>query len=177
MFKINPSQSKVLATLYRDYAKELSHGLRAHFGDGPPDPDDVMQEAFRKVVERGDLSTIKNLKAFIWRTARNIVLTTKTQEKQRSKYDFEIENLFFPLRSGNSTLETVIIEREQLKAINDLLRTMPRNRRLSFYLYRIEGFTLTQVGEKLGITRTAVSKHLAKAEAQINMLFLNTDGK
>lgn len=162
-----------LSAIYRNYAKELADGIRGRFGDGPPDPDDVMQEAFRRVFERGDLASIKNPKAFLWRTARNLVLTSKTKDEQRSKYDFEVEQVLFPLRGDKSTPETVMIAREQLKAINDALRQMPQKRRAAFYLYRVEGLKLAQVGKRLGIGRTAVSKHIAKAETQIDALFLD----
>ena len=164
-----------LTALYREYAAELSNGIRGLYGDGPPDPEDVTQEAFRKVFERGDVANIKNLKAFVWRTARNLVLTSKKSDKQRSRYDFEVEQLFFPLKGDISTPETVIIAREQLKAINELLRNMPEKRRWALLLYRLEGLTLNEVGRRLGIGRTAVSKHISKAEMQINALFLEEE--
>ena len=135
----------------------------------------VAQEAFQKVLERGDLSTIKNLRAFLWRTARNLILSSKRSDHRRSAYDFEIEQLFFPLRGDISTPETVIIAKEQLKAINELLRTMPEKRRWALLLYRLEGQTLQEIGKALGISRTAVSKHIARAEMQINTLFLEAD--
>ncbi|MEM8572896.1 MAG: sigma factor, partial [Pseudomonadota bacterium] len=84
-----------ISVLYQEYAAELAEGLRKRFGNGPPDPDDVAQEAFQKVLERGDLSTIKNLRAFLWRTARNLILSSKRSDHRRSAYDFEIEQLFF----------------------------------------------------------------------------------
>ncbi|RMB08418.1 RNA polymerase sigma-70 factor (ECF subfamily) [Eilatimonas milleporae] len=165
-----------LAVLYHEYRAELSAGIRRLFGDGPPDPDDVAQDAFHKVYERGDTASIRNLKAFLWRTARNIVLVAKRKDDIRSKLDFEVEQLFFPLKGDISTPETIIIAKEQLRAINDLLRSMPEKRRRALMLYRVEGLPLVEVARRLGISRTAVTKHISRAQMQINALFLDASG-
>lgn len=167
--------STEFTVLYRDYVAELADGIRGRFGDGPPDPDDIAQEAFRKLLERGDVSRIKNLRAYLWRTARNLVLTFKRSAIQRSNYDFEIEHIFFPLTGDASSPETIVVAREQLRAINDLLRAMPEKRRWALLLYRLEGLTLKEIAARFGISRTAVAKHISRAETQIHALFLDED--
>ncbi|MEM7077581.1 MAG: sigma factor, partial [Pseudomonadota bacterium] len=94
-----------LTVAYKDYAKELADGIRSAFGSGPPDPEDVAQEAFHKLYERGDIDSIRNLRAFLWRTARNIVLVAKRKVDVRNKYDFEVEHLFFSPGGDNSSPE------------------------------------------------------------------------
>ncbi|MEM1103733.1 MAG: sigma-70 family RNA polymerase sigma factor, partial [Pseudomonadota bacterium] len=157
-----------LAELYRDYAAPLSGLLRRAFGDGPPDPDDIAQEAFRKVIERGDLASIKNLKSFLWRTARNLVLNEKNREATRSRHDYEVEQLYFAVDGYGSTPETVISAREQVALINAALGRMPPKRRRAFVLHRVEGLTISAVGERLGVSRSAASKHISKAIADID---------
>lgn len=83
--------SDALAKLYKDHAGQLTALLRKMYGDGPPDPDDVSHQAFQKLMERGDPHFIHNLKAFLWRTAHNIVLGAKRSKGVRSRYDFEVE--------------------------------------------------------------------------------------
>ena len=167
--------SAEFTVLYRDYVAELSNGIRGRFGDGPPDPEDIAQEAFQKLLERRDVSKIKNLRAYLWRTARNLVLTFKRSATQRSSYDFEIEHIFFPLRGDLTSPETIVVAREQLRAINDLLRAMPEKRRWASLLYRLEGLTLREIAARFGISRTAVAKHISRAETQIHALFLDED--
>ena len=137
------------------------------FGDGPPDPDDVAQEAFRRLIERDDLSSIKNLKAFVWRSARNIFLSGKNRESMRSRHDYEVEQLYFAIKGYDSTAETVIGAKEQLKKIDEVLANMPRMRRRAFVLHRMEGFTIAEVGRQLGISRPGASKHITRAVADI----------
>ena len=171
-----PKESENVATLYKAYSRQLSAALRKMFGDGPPDPDDIAQLAFQKIIERGDVSSIHNLKAFIWRTARNLVLKEKRAEDVRSRYDFEIEQLFFPLKGDDSTPERVLSAREQLKAINRVLRRMPEKRRRALILHRMDGLSVAAVARRLGISRTAAAKHVARGAAEIDAL-LAEEGK
>ena len=151
--------------------RELSVSLRDRYGSGPPDPDDVAQEAYRRVLERGDVSSIRNMKAFLWRTARNLIFDALKSANARSKYDYEVEQMFFPLKGDVSSPEVVIIAREQLKTINDLLETMPKTRRRAILLYRVDRLSKTEIARRLKISRTMVHKHIAVASAQIHALF------
>ena len=76
------------------YVGQLSRTLRKTFGDGPPDPEDMSHLAFQKVIERGDVASIKNLKAFVWRTVCNLTLKEKRRQDVRSRHEFDIEQLF-----------------------------------------------------------------------------------
>ena len=82
-----------LAHLYQTYAPKLAATLRKMYGDGPPDPDDVAQTAFFKVIERGDIQSINNLKAFLWSTARNILRKEIRSHSVRDRYVVDIEQI------------------------------------------------------------------------------------
>lgn len=173
----DPGSDPRLEELCSSYLADLARGVRDRFGAGPPDPEDVAQEAFRRVFEKGDTSGVKNLKGFLWRTARNIVLDAKKITDVRSKYDFEMEQLLFPLKGDISSPETVMLAKEQLRAVNALLREMPEKRRRALILYRVEGLTLEEVARRLRLSRTAVSNHIAKAHAKLNAHFVeDADG-
>ena len=161
---------KQFSELYKDYAPQMSSALRRLYGDGPPDPDDVAQQAFQNVMQRGDHSTIRNIKAFLWRTARNIVLAAKRTHVLHSGFDYEVENLFFPLKDVDITPENIISVRQQLAAVNECLKKMPEKRRRAFMLHRVEGLSLTETGRRLGISRTTVAQHIARAAADLDLL-------
>ena len=164
-----------LRALYLDYSAQLSATIRKMYGDGPPDPDDVAQEAFHRVIARGDISSIRNLKAFIWRTARNLVLKDRHLTEMRSRHDFEIEQIYFPSTGDDSTPERIISAKEQIRAINEVLGKMPEKRRRAFILHRIEGVSVAEAGRRLGISRTAAAKHVTRAAAELNAAFLHGD--
>ncbi|MEM0912450.1 MAG: sigma-70 family RNA polymerase sigma factor [Pseudomonadota bacterium] len=160
-------------SLYKSYAKNLSAALRKMYGDGPPDPDDVSQQAFQQVIEKVDVSTIKNLKAFMWRTARNLMHDSLKSQHSRSKYDFEVEHLYFSQKGSHSSPETVILAREQLRAINEVLKKMPDKKRRAIMLYRMEGITHKEIARRLKISRPMVTKYIASAHAEISALFVD----
>ncbi|MEM9878769.1 MAG: sigma-70 family RNA polymerase sigma factor [Pseudomonadota bacterium] len=159
---------QTLSPLYASAARWLSRSVRACFGDGPPDPDDVTQLAFQKLLERPKLSDVKDLKAYLWMTARNLVFKEKRALDVRARHDFEIEHIYFPLRGADSTPEGVFMAKQQLAIINVALRQMPPKRRRAFVLNRIDGMTLSAVARKLNISRNAAVKHVTRAVEDID---------
>ncbi|MEM6817730.1 MAG: sigma-70 family RNA polymerase sigma factor [Pseudomonadota bacterium] len=174
---VSDDQKARVSAVYEEYFDELVTGIRARFGEGPPDPTDVAQESFRRVFEHPQLSLVGNLRAFLWRTARNLTIDIRKSAQVRNRYDFEVEQLFFPLRGDNCSPETVIDARAQLKVINEVLRCMPERRRTAFILRRIDGLTMDEVGRRLGIGRTAAAKHVSKADAELNYQLLESPGE
>ena len=155
--------STAVAQLYENHSEALSSYLRRAFGDGPPDPDDIAQEAFQRLLEHKRLSGIQNLQAFLWRTARNLILSKKRSIERRSKFDFEIEHLFFGLEDPGLSPERVLEVKEQLRIIRRVLEKMPDRRRRALLWHRVEGLSFTAIGKRLGITRRAVARHVVKA--------------
>ena len=162
------STTAILDRLYADHFGRLVSSLHAAFGAGPPEPEDVAQRAFTKLAARGEFDEIKNLKAFLWRTAHNIAISEKRSQGVHTKYVAETDTLFSPLEGDILTPERVLESRERLSLILDALRKMPERRRRAFVLNRIEGLNYTQVSKRIGIGRTAVTKHVARATADID---------
>ena len=158
-----------IEALYQKHAKDLTAALRSRFGNGPPDPEDVAQQAFQKLLEREDRSDIRNLKAFLWRTARNAFLSGFYREDVRGRYDFEIELLFFPERGVNSSPERVLSIEEELQAVNEALRLMPERRRHAFILHKVEGLSVAEVAKRLNVSLTPVRKHITRAAHDIEI--------
>ncbi|MEM1261985.1 MAG: sigma-70 family RNA polymerase sigma factor [Pseudomonadota bacterium] len=158
-----------MATLFLDHSATLVRALRRTFGSGPPDPEDIAQQAFQKLVERQDRSDIRDLPAFLWRTARNAFLSALKRDGVRARYDYEVEQLYFPSRGDDLTPERVLEVREQLQSINDVLRQMPEKRRHAFLLHKVEGLSVAEVARRLDITRTPAQKHITRAAQQIDV--------
>ena len=153
--------------LYETSSAELVAYLRKVYGDGPPDPDDVAQQAFERLASYKDIKAVKNLKAFLWRTARNLLLTYKRNSDARSKYDYEIEHLFFAAKGSEASPERVLEVRQQLQIIEKTLAQMPQRRRHAFLMHRVEGLNLTDTGKRLGVTRHAIVKQITRASVDI----------
>lgn len=166
------SDDAAIAALYREYGEQLAAYLRKTFGEGPPDPDDVTQEAFHRLVRQESLQHVKNLRAFLWRTARNIFLSQKRNIQSQSRFDYEIEHLFFAAEGPGSTPERVLLVKEQLSILAEILQKMPERRRKAFLWNRVEELTLTEIGKRLGITRRAVARHVTQAAFELETALL-----
>ncbi|MEM7098400.1 MAG: sigma-70 family RNA polymerase sigma factor [Pseudomonadota bacterium] len=163
-----------LADLYANHAPVVSASIRRRFGDGPPDPDDITQLAFQKLLERNRPDEILNPQAFLLSTAKNLVLTEKRNQGVRTRYEPDVEEKFFTDRGDSLDPQRVVIAKEQLRLINQALDQMPRKRRRAFLLHRVEGLTVSEVGRRLDISRSAAQKHLVKAFAQIDTLLTDS---
>ena len=163
---------KAITELYANYADQLSAAIRRMYGDGPPDPEDVAQQAFQKLIERGNLESISNLKGFVWRTARNIVFAAKRSDAVRTRYDYEVEQIYFAIKDNESSPERIILVREQLEVIREVLLKMPDKRRRAIILHRVEGLSMSEIGRRLGMTRQSVAQHITKGIAELDVVFM-----
>jgi RNA polymerase sigma-70 factor (ECF subfamily) len=59
--------------------------------------------------------------------------------------------------------ERALIARERLQAVSSALSTLPERTRTIFRKYRLEGARQAQIAAELGISGSAVEKHLRKA--------------
>jgi RNA polymerase sigma-70 factor (ECF subfamily) len=55
------------------------------YGEGPPSPQDVVQQAFLKLAQCEQPSQIRNMRAFLYKTSINIIIDHHRGEKRREK--------------------------------------------------------------------------------------------
>ncbi|MEM6485031.1 MAG: RNA polymerase sigma factor [Pseudomonadota bacterium] len=170
------SSRDVVIEFYRDHFHRFVADLRAKFGSGPPDPEDVAQRAFEKLLNHSETQEpIRSVKAYLWMICRNIIISDLRSQKTAKQRDFE----YLEQRSEPEGFvlcpERVLASKEQISIVEGLLSEMPYKRRKSFLLIRVHGLTQTEAARELGISRTAVSKHVAKATQEILSVLLDDD--
>ena len=148
------------------------------FGSGPPDPEDVAQQAFEKLLRHDYPSKpIRNVKAYIWLIARNIIVSDLRKQKTARQRDQDYSAHHFDDRGYLLSPERVLESREQIKRAELRLAAMPPQRRKAFTLVRFENMTQLEAAQRLGISRPAVTKHIAKATKELLEALLNDDAK
>ena len=154
--------------LYQQKFDSLVSSLRAKFGSGPPDPEEVAQRAFARIFERGALpECADHAKSLLWRTASNIAISELRSIQVRRHYGVGVSSLNVEMQGYHSEPERVLLAKEQIAVVLRVLESMPKQRRRVFMLVRIEGLTHAQAAKRLGISRPAVSKHVALAVAEL----------
>ncbi|MEM6707571.1 MAG: sigma-70 family RNA polymerase sigma factor [Pseudomonadota bacterium] len=162
------SSRDVVVKFYRESFHRFVADLRAKFGSGPPDPEDVAQQAFEKLLNHSEAQEpIRSVKAYLWMMCRNIIVSELRAQKAAKVRDFEYAEQQFDLQGSVLSPERVLASREQLLIAEEALAKMPNRRRQAFTLVRLHGLTPAEAARELGISRTATSKHVAKATQEI----------
>lgn len=157
------SQSNaVLDSLYRLHWAELRNYVRKMFGPGPPDPEDVAQQTFVMFAASPEREFIDNVRAYLYRTAHNIVIDERRRISSRNNNLRELQPCA-PEKSDDRTPENVLMAKERLAMFAEVLRAMPDERRRSFLFNRLHGLSCAEIARRTGYSDSAVKKHIALA--------------
>jgi RNA polymerase sigma factor (sigma-70 family) len=150
--------------LYANHWGELCHYIKKQFGAGPPDPEDVAQEAFMRFAAVDNRDAIDNPRAYLFRTAHNVFVDEHRRLvlRRASPGDTEAQSV-----SDNRTPERVLAGRERLEILARSLRAMPAARRRSFLLNRLQGLSCAAIARMTGYSESAIKKHIGVALAEL----------
>lgn len=167
-----------LSAFYDAYYSDLLKGLRSTYGAGPPDPEDVAQQAFLKLAEAPDLDTIRSLENYVWICARNVYLSEKRAYGVRARNRQEVTRRMFGSTCDEFDPERVLNARQQIDVVMDTLSKMPERRQQIFLLNRVHGLTPAEAGRRCGVSRTAAVRHIAIATSTLaTALVRHNDGE
>ena len=165
-------EAGLLGELYRKYWSDLCRHVRTNFGHGPPEPEDVAQLAFAQIAARGNVASIENPRAFLWRTARNIVLDDLRARTIRQNRTTEVAEIFSGGSGFDISPERVLIAKEDIATIAKVLNTMPVKRREALLMHRVDGLSLAEIARRTGRSPTAIKKHIVRAMADIDIALM-----
>jgi RNA polymerase sigma factor (sigma-70 family) len=130
-----------------------------------PDAEDMLQSAILRMHEYAKLHTVDNPTAFIVRTARNLSIDAARQAKFVSGLIVDARSELIADRS--SIQDEVIAARIRLERVREAIQCLTPRTRTVFLMHRIDGLKYREIAAQLGITVSAVEKHIAKAAAHI----------
>jgi RNA polymerase sigma-70 factor (ECF subfamily) len=154
----------MLSDLYSLHWKRLCRYVRTRFGAGPPEPEDVAQAAFARFAG-AHAGEILNAEAFLYTTARNIVIDHRRHVRRSHAHDLQLagqaENNVYDL-----TPEDVLLQRERFEILAQALEGMPAKHRRLVLLHRFEGLSYGELGERFGMSAENVRKHIERTVAE-----------
>lgn len=154
-------QALDFARIYVETRKGLIRYLSSYFRRSQ-EVEDVVQEAFVKVMEAQRDREIQSPKAYLYRTARNLAL----KEVGSSRY--KLVDLMGDILPESDLLITKTMEeqfetRENFGVFCRAVRSLPLKCRRAYVLCRVYGFTHKEVATYMGVTKKAVEVHLTRA--------------
>lgn len=139
---------------------KLQRLLRSR-GRSPDDTDDLIQEAFLRLQLYCKDQAVEQSEAFLVRTALNLSVDERRRARHRTTVQTPVELL--PLIDTSPPLEEIMAAQQRLQRVKKALDAMTPRLREVFILHRAEGYNYEQIGEQLGISKSTVEKHMAKA--------------
>ena len=139
----------------------------ARFLSQRQDIEDVVQETYLRAfrAEQGKTEqgkVIEHPKAFLFQIAKNVALT-QLSKKSRQITDY-IEDVELSLVVDNgATTEQELEAREHIAILCEAIAAMPERRQRAYLMRKVHGATHKEIAESLGISISAVEKHLLKA--------------
>lgn len=137
------------------------------------DLDDMVQEVFLRLIRRGDTSGLEseNPGAYMFETASSVL---KDRLRKQQTHHTRAHEPFDRDRHGGEDFspEHVLLERERLAQATAALLELPERTRVIFVLRRLEGMRFKDIAARLGISVSAVEKHMQRA---ITHLMRRTD--
>ncbi|MDO8974499.1 sigma-70 family RNA polymerase sigma factor [Reyranella sp.] len=113
--------------------------------------EDVVQEAYLRFSSASsDERLISNPVSYLYRIVRNLALdwVNRTSETASTGQVSALEQV----AQEGPTAEDVLHYRDELRVLADALAELPERTRIAFTMYRLEGCTLQQVGDRLGVS-------------------------
>ena len=149
------------SVFYGEMRRSLLRVASRYFRNAPHDVEDVVQEAFVKVMETQKSRDIRAPDAYIYAATRNLAISAL------KKCAYRLNDAL-----GDSTDEAVVSEeplpdavfesRERFQLACRAVRELPPKRRRAFVLVRVYGLSYKEVAEQMKISVRTAEAHVAR---------------
>jgi RNA polymerase sigma-70 factor (ECF subfamily) len=152
------SHTQRVRRLFEEHASQLRVFFRRRVRN-PPDAVDLAQEVYLRLLQAGDPRSIRNVEAYLFTVASNLVKEHALIERRRSSRSIEMtdplvaEKLVDEPDYGADT-DTVALSRSLQSVVHEL---PPRSQSVLRMVY-VEGLSHPQIGERLRLSKSMIRK-------------------
>ena len=126
---------------------------------GRADPEELLHTAYLRLMRYRAQHAVENVAAFLVRTAVNIGIDNYRHER----FIADISPEDSGARENSPLQDEVLAARVRLDRVREgLSRLTPRTREV-FLMHRLDGLKYREIADRLGISQSAVEKHIARA--------------
>lgn len=152
----------MLDGLARRYRGALLRFFERRIPDRRFEAEDLTQEVFLRLANRGAAGEVEHVEAYLFQTAANVLI----DRARRGTVRHAAAHIPFDLveHAGEAfSPERVYIGEQQLELVMAALKGLPDRTRAAFSLHRFEGLKYADIAKRLGISVSAVEKHIMHA--------------
>ena len=166
---MNEHKSSAPEGLIGEYVRSrdaLVRFLTARTGSAA-EAEDIVQDLFLK-VQTLDPSRIENPTAFFYRLASNLHVDRLRSARRRTARNESYADIHTDKMGGELVAATpdpvqILESRQALRQLMEAVELLPPQCRRVFTLHKLEGLSYAEVASTLGISKSAVEKHMISA--------------
>lgn len=155
---LKPERFEALAEVSRNHHAALVRFLSVRTGS-VADAEEIVQEAFAKMLALDRPGTISFLASYVWRVAVNLATDRRRQRMLHERYARALPKVEGRECSAESTVEA----RQRLTIVERAIGKLPPRCLEAFILHVLNGLTFDEVGREMKISARMAQKHLARA--------------
>lgn len=146
-------------------AEFLRPALERYFQQRVPqraEAEDLVQEVFSRLVARESIEPVQHLPSYIFQVAASVLAD---RARRRGVRRSEAHVVFDPEQHGGLDFdgERVLVGKQRLLQAAQALSLLPERTRTIFVLHRLEGHRYREIAKQLGLSVSAVEKHMVRA--------------
>lgn len=154
------TDDEALQALMRQFGPALARYFSRRIGRSD-EVRDLVQDVFVRLLRRRDVASMDNASGYVFETAQSVLIDwlRKRQTHHVDRHDsFEVD-----LHGGvGFDLDYVLARKEELDQLAQALLELPERTRTIFVLRRIEGMKNKEIAKRIGISVSAIEKHLSR---------------
>lgn len=161
-----------LDRLFQRHRHELKAFASQKYGQEAAD--DLVQDAYLRLMQHPEPESIENARAFLYRTVANLSIDRHRRQATRDRFvsdEGDLENDILSVVDSTKTPEQEFMIRQELQHLDAFLLELPADTRHAFVLYRLEGLSHREVGLRLGISERSSVRLVADAAHHLMLRF------
>lgn len=154
----NSEQARWFAQEVQPHESLLRAWLQTRFG-ARLEVDDLVQEAYMRVLRGYGSAEMASPKAFLFATARNLALDRlRRHDVSRTDLHAEIDEL--EILDGAAGVPEIVARNQELALLAEAIQSLPARCRQIFTLRKLYGLSHREIAGRLGISESTVSNQL-----------------